>query len=140
MIPVFGWSLECLMYHVHARSCNTLTNVAFWILSSTIPCASHTTLITKQNWSRSSFPTPLNTGSLIALTILNNGGGKGGVSGDGGEEGKIGGSVGGGVRCRIHRLSRLTAFLGENFTSSSSLSCEGEIKGLVSNSSLLPLL
>ena len=76
-IPAFGWLLECLIYHVNARSCSTLTNVAFLILSSATACASHTTLTTNQNWSRSSFPTPLNTGSLSALAILNYGGGGG---------------------------------------------------------------
>ena len=93
-----------------------------------------------QNWSRSSFPTPLNTGSLIALSILNCGGGGGGVGGDGGEGGEMGVSVDGGGRRGIHYLIKLTTLLGETFGSSSSLSREGEMKGLVSNSSLLPLL
>jgi len=88
-----------------------------------------------QNCFISSFPTPLNTGSLIELTILNGGGSGGGVGGDGGEEGEMGG----GKRI-MHFLIRLTALLGETFASSSSPSCEGEIKGLLSNSSLLPLL
>lgn len=81
----------------------------------------------------------MNTGSLIALSILNCGGGEGGVGGDGGEEGETGGGVGGGGKRKICYLIKLTVLLGETFTSSSSLSCEGEIKGLVSNS-LLPLL
>ena len=81
MIPAFGWSLEFLMYHVNARSCNALTSVSFLILSSTMPCASHTTLTMNHNWSGSSFPTPLNTGILITLAILNYGGGGGGVGG-----------------------------------------------------------
>ena len=72
-----------------------LTSIAFLILSSMTPCASHTTLTMNQNWSRYSFPTPLKIGSLLALTILNFGG-KGGVGGDGGEEGEMGGGVGGG--------------------------------------------
>jgi len=117
-----------------------LTNIAFLILSCMMPCASHTALTMKQNWSGSSFPTPLNIGSLIALTILNCGGGKGGVGGDGGEEGEMSGSVGGGGKCIIHCLIKLTTLLEETFESSSSLSHEGEIKGLVSNSSLPPLM
>jgi len=55
-----------------------------------------------QNWSRSSFPTPLNTCNFIALTILNYGGGIGGVGGGGGEEGEIGGGVDGGGMHGIH--------------------------------------
>jgi len=85
-------------------------------------------------------PTPLNTGSLIALAILNYGGGEGWVGGDVGKENETGGGVGGGGKCGMRCLIRLTMLLGESFTSSSSLSREGEIKGLVSNSSLLPLL
>jgi len=75
-----------------------------------------------QNWSRSSFPTPLNTDNFIALTILNCGGGGGGVGADGGEYGETGGGVGGGGRHVIHYLIILTVFLGETFASSSSLS------------------
>ena len=140
MIPMFRWSLECLIYHVNTRSYNVLTNVAFLILSSMTPCTSHTELTTNQNWSESSFPTPLNTGILIALAILHCGGGKGGVGGDGGEEGEMGGSVGGGGKSKVCCLIRLTVLLGETFASCSLLSCEGEIKGLFSNSSLLLLL
>lgn len=50
------------------------------------PYASHTDHTTNHNWSRSLFPTPLNTRSLIVLAVLNCGGGRGGVGGDGGEE------------------------------------------------------
>ena len=89
-IPAFGWLLECLIYYVNARSCSALTNVAFSILSTVTPCASHTALTTNKNWSGSSFPTPLNTGSLIALAMLNCGCGGGGVGGDGGEGGEGG--------------------------------------------------
>jgi len=77
---------------------------------------------------------------LIALTILNRGGGGGGVGVNGGEGGEVGGDVGGGGNYRIFCLIKLTALLRETFASSSSLSREGEIKGLFSNSSLLPLL
>ena len=139
-IPMFGWSLECLIYHINVRSYSFLTNVAFLILSSTMPCASHTALTMNQNWSRSSFPTPLITNSLIALTILNCSGGGHGVGGDGGERGEKGGSVGGGGKSGILCLIKLTALLGETFMSSSSLSHKGEIKGLFFNSSLLLLL
>ncbi len=117
-----------------------LTSVVFLIFSSTTPCASDTALTTNHNWFRSSFPTPLNIGSLIVLAILNCGGGGGGVGGDGGEEGEMGGDVGGGGKRGIHYLIRLTTLLEETFTRSSSLSHEGKIKGLVSNSSLLLLL
>jgi len=140
MIPMFGWSLECLIYHVNAQSCSMLTSLAFLILSSTMPCASHTALTTNQNWLGSSFPTPLNTDSLTALTILNDGSGGDGVGGDGSEEGEMGGSVGGGGTCGIHYIIKLATLLGETFISSSSLSHKGEIKGVVSNSSLPPLL
>ena len=104
-ILVFGWSLECLIYHVNARSCNTLTNVAFLILSFTTPCASHTALTTNQNWFGSSFPTLLNTNSLIALSILYYDGGGGGMGGYGGEKGEMGGDVGGGGKRGIRCLS-----------------------------------
>ena len=73
------------MYDFNAHSCSVLTNVALLILSFVSPCASHTTLTMNQNWSRSSFCTPLNIGSLIALAILNCGDGGGGVGGDRGE-------------------------------------------------------
>lgn len=62
------------------------------------------------------------------------------MGGDGGEEGEMGGRLGGGGKQGMHCLIRLTALLGETFVISSSLSREGEIKGLVSNSSLLSLL
>lgn len=93
-----------------------------------MPYASHTALTTNQNWFGSSFPTPLNTDNLIALAILNYGGGIGGVGGDGGEGGETGGGVGGGGKRGILCLIKLTALLRETFVSSSSLSCEGEIK------------
>jgi len=102
--------------------------------------ASHIALTTNQNWSESSFPTPLNTSSLIALSILNCGSGGGGVGGDRCEGGKMGGGVGGGGKHRIHYFIKLIMLLGEAFVSSSLLSCEDEIKGLFSNSSLLLLL
>jgi len=76
---------------------------------------------------------------LIALDILHCGGGKGGVGRDG-EDGEMGGGVGGGGKRRTCCLIRLTAILGETFTSSSLLSRNGEIKGLVSNSSVLSFL
>lgn len=139
-IPAFGWSLECLIYHVNVRSCSMITNVSFLILSSMTPYASHTALTMNQNWSRSSFPTPMNTISLISLSILNRGGGRGGVGGDGDEGGETGGDVGGGGKHGILCLIKLTTLLGETFVTSCSLSHEGEIKGLFSNSSLLPLL
>ena len=68
---------------------------------------------------------------------MNYGGGGGGVGEDGGEDGETGGGVGGGGMRGIHCLIRLIALLGETFTSSSSISHRGEIKGIVSNS-LLP--
>ena len=122
------------MYHVSVRSYNALTSAALFILSSTTPYASHTAFTTNQNWSGSSFPTPLNTGSLITLAILNCGGGRGGVVRDGGDDGETSGGVGGGGMCGICCFIRLIALLGETFRSSSSLSHRGEIKGLDSRS------
>ena len=51
---------------------------------------------------------------------------------DGGEDGETDDGVGGGGMHGIRCLIRLIALLGETFTSSSSLSHRGEIKGLVS--------
>lgn len=104
-IPAFGWSLECLIYHINVRSCSALTNVAFLMLSSMMPCASHTAVTLNQNWSESSFPTPLNIGILIALAILNCSGGGGGLGGDGGEMGEMSGGVGEVVNVEFSVLS-----------------------------------
>ena len=93
-----------------------------------------------QNWSGSSFPTPLNTGNFIVLAILNCGGGGGGVGEDGDEDGETGGGVGGGAMHGIQCLIKLIALLRETFVSSSSLSFRGKIKGLVSSYSLLSFL
>lgn len=90
------------MYHVIAQSCKVLTRVAFFILSSVTPHSSYTAFTMNQNWYGSSFPTPLNTGNFIALTILNCGGGRGGVVEDGGEDGETGGGVGGSGMYGIH--------------------------------------
>ena len=79
-------------------------------------------------------------GSLIALAMLNRGGGGGGVGEDGGEVGEAREGISGGDSCGMRYLIKLTALLGETFVSSSSLSREGEIKVLFSNSSLLSLL
>ena len=106
------------MYHVSSRSCKALTIVAFFILSSVTPYASHIAFTMNQKWSGSSFPNPFNTDNFIALTILNYGGGRGGM-------------------CGIHCFIKLIMLLGETFVSSSSLSHGGEIKGLDS-SSMLP--
>jgi len=124
------------MYQVSARSFRALTNVAFFILSSMTPCASHTIVTTNQNWFGYSFPTPLNIDNFITLSILNYGGGGGGVGGDRGEYGETGGGVGGGGMHEIRCFMKLITLLGETFVSSSSLSCRGEIKGLVSSSAL----
>ena len=78
------------------------------MLSSMTPCASHTALAMNQNWSRSSFPTPLNMGSLIALTMLNCGGG-----GGGGQGGEAGGGMGGGGNYKMLCLIKLTTLLRE---------------------------
>lgn len=95
---------------------------------------SHTSLITNQNRPGSSFPTPLNIGSLIALAILAFGGGgvgdEVGVSVDEFDVGDAGSGVdGGGIRGKCS-LINWTILLGENLASSSSLSCEIEIRGL----------
>ena len=72
-------------------------------------------------------------GSLITLAMQNRRFGGGGVGGDGGEGGEVGGGVSGGGNCGMRCLIKLTAILGETQVSSSSLSCEGEIKGLFPN-------
>lgn len=53
----------------------------------------------------------MNTGSLIALAILNCGGSGGGVGGDGGEGGEASGDVGGGGNCGLDCLIKLMALL-----------------------------
>jgi len=113
-----------------------LTNVAFFILSSTTTCASHIAFTTNQNWSGSSFPTPLNIKNFIVLSILKYGVGRGGVGGDGGDDGETSGGVGGRGMHEIHCLIRLIALLEETFTISSSLSRCDKIKGLFSISAL----
>lgn len=131
--PAFGLSLEYLIYQVSVRSCRVMINVAFFILLSVTPYASHRTLITNQNWSRSSFPIPLNTGNFIALAISTRGGSMGE---DGGEGSDTGGGVGGSGMHIILFLIKLITILGETFVSSSLPPRGGEIKGLVSNFSL----
>ena len=49
-----------------------------------------------QNWSRSSFPKPLNKGNFTVFSILNCSGGGDGTGEVGGEGGEVGGGVGGG--------------------------------------------
>lgn len=115
------------MYHVNAKSYSALTKVALLMLSFVIPLASHIDHITKQNHLGSSFPTLLNTGSLIALTILTFGGGSGGGVGvrvgvgrfDVGDTG--GGVDGGGISGKCS-LINWTALPGDNLASSSLLS------------------
>jgi len=124
------------MYQVNARSCRALTNIFFFIFSSVTPCASHTTFITNQNWFGSSFPTPFNTGSFIALAILLRCGGGVGMGKNEGENRDTGGGVGGVGMRGILCLIKLIALLGETFASSSSPPRGGEIKGLVFVSAL----
>ena len=75
-------------------------------------------------------------GSLIVLAMLNYGGGGGGVGEDGGEVGEAGDGVSGGDNYGMHCLIKLTALLRDTQERSSSLSCKGEIKGLVPNPSI----
>ena len=70
------------------------------------------------------------------LTIFNYGGGEGSVGGDGGNDGETSGGEGGGGMRGIHCLIKLITLLGETFVSSSSLSRQGKIKGLLSISAL----
>ena len=49
-----------------------------------------------ENWSRSSFPKPLNKGSFTKLAMLNCGGGGGGMGEVVGDGGEVGVGVGGG--------------------------------------------
>jgi len=89
-----------------------------------------------QNWSESSFPTPLNTGSLIVLAMLNCGDGVGGVGEDGDEIGEASEGVSGGDKCGMCFLIKLTALLRETRACSSLLTHGGEIKGLFPNPSI----
>jgi len=136
VIPAFGLSLECLMYQVNARSCRALTNVAFLILSYVTSYASHTAFTTNQNWSRSSFPTPLNTGNFIEFNILKCVGGEGGTDEDGGDDGETSGGLGGGGMRRILCLIKWIALCRDTFASSSLSPHKGEIKVLVSSPTL----
>jgi len=85
-----------------------------------------------QNWSGSSFPTPLNTGNFIVITKLIHGGGGRGMGEDGGEDNEIGSGASRGGMHGILCLIKLIALLGKTFASSSSPPHGGEIKGLVS--------
>lgn len=67
---------------------------------------------------------------------MTSGGGKGGIGEDGGEGGETGGGVGRGGMCGILCLIKLISLLGETFASSSLSPHRGEIKGLVSSSTL----
>ena len=91
-----------------------------------------------QNWSGSSFPTPLNTCNFIVLGILTRDGGGGGKGEDGGEGGEASGGVGGGGIHKIFCLIKWITLRGETFASSSSSPHGGEIKGIFSGP-LLPL-
>ena len=75
-------------------------------------------------------------GSLITLAMLNYEFGGGGVGEEGGERGVVGDGVSGGDHCGIRFLIKLTALLRETRARSSSLSHEGEIKGLFPNPSV----
>ena len=92
--------------------------------------------MTNQNWSGSSFPTPLNTGNFIVLSILTRGGGRGGTGKDGGDGGEASGGVGGGGMRKILCIIKWIALHRETFVSSSSSPHRGEIKGLVSSPAL----
>lgn len=120
------------MCHVRARSHIALTSVAFFVFSSVTPCASNTTFTMNQNWFGSLFPTSLNTGNLITLTILKSGNVGGGLGEDVVEYGEISGGVGGSGTHRIHCFFKLIKLLSETFMSYSSLYQKGEIKELIS--------
>ena len=70
------------------------------------------------------------------LAISTHGGGEGGTGEDGGEGGGAGGGLGGGVMCGILYLIKLITLHGDTFASSFSSPRGGEIKGLVSSSTL----
>lgn len=76
-------------------------------------------LTMNQNWSRSSFPTPLNTKIFIRLSIETCNGGRGGMGEDGGEGSEDGGGVGGGGIHGIIYLIKYITLRSETFTSSS---------------------
>lgn len=128
------------MYQVIEKSYRALTSVAFFVLSYVAPYTSHIALTVNQNWSRSSFHTPLNIRNFIMLAILNYGGGGGCVGEDKSEDSEIGSGVGGsgvqGIRCFI----KLMTLIGKTFAISSLLSRRGEIKGIVSSFVLLSFL
>ena len=64
-----------------------------------MPWDSHTVFTANQNWSRSSFPKPLNNDNFTKFTMLNCGGGDSGVGEVVGDSGEDGGGVGGwGIR------------------------------------------
>jgi len=57
----------------------------------------------------------------------------GGVVEDGGEEGEVGDGISGGDNCGMHCIIKLIALLLETQSHSSSLSHQGEFKGLFPN-------
>ena len=85
-----------------------------------------------QNWSKSSFPKPLNKRNFTVFSILNHdgdGGGTGEVFGDGGEDG---GGVGRGGICGNPYLINCTPLCDKTFDIASSSTHGGEIRGLYS--------
>lgn len=125
-------SFEYLMYQVSGWSYKVVINVTSFMRSPIMPWASHTALTTNQNFSKSSFPKPLNKGSFTEFAILNCGGGQGAtgeVRGDGGEVG--GGVRGGGIQgnpCLIN----WTTLHRETSAIPSSSPRRGEFNGLYS--------
>lgn len=97
-----------------------------------MPWASHTDRITNQNCPGSSFPTPLNVGSLIALAIPNFGGGGVGGGVDEFDEGDAGGGVDRVGNSGKRSLINWTVLPSENLTSSFLISREIEAKGIFS--------
>jgi len=85
-----------------------------------------------QNWSGSSFPKSLNKGSFNEFSMLNCGGGGGGMGEVAGYGCEIGDGVGGGGSRRNPYLINQIALHGEVYTTPYSSSNGGEINGLYS--------
>jgi len=79
----FNLLTEYFIYHVSALYLSNVMSRAFFTSSLLIYLATHTTSTTNQNWSRSSVPSPLKTGSLMSSAILLLLGGLGGGGGVG---------------------------------------------------------
>lgn len=104
-IVALGLLEQNLIYQLNALSCSVVTNCTFFMSSSVIWCAFHTTSTTNQNFLGYLVPKPLNTCIFFVFTMLNDGGGGIGVGVWGGGDG--GGRVDG---FGIHAILCFTAW------------------------------